>query len=234
MSGRRSMGGESTSGNPSPGTTSKLQIEQDDLVIFGEDGKFYLVPKATYTATRLPAALMSAPEFIVGLGSLVSDITAFQSDVASQLTAKCACLVLNLAAIRQLSEKLGEPHAFDTDGDGGIATSSTPMQEHVPEPRLDPEDLVIFGEDGTFYFVTEETYKTQELPPDLKSAPELMVKLGTVVADIPSLPTAGSACFLLNLASVRKGSEEAARLIKSHRREREREEQPSAPGGPTA
>jgi hypothetical protein len=202
-----------------------VQIEQDDLVIFGEDGRFYLVQKADYAEPthELPASLMSAAEFLVGLGSVVSDVTAFEWDAAKDLMAKCACIVLNLASLRQLSEKeKGKPLTFlEGRGDKKSQASkklSSDGKTINPELRLGKGDLVIFNEDRKFYWVKQHEYqsKSSELPSDMRGAPELMVKLGAVAADIPRIPTAGTACFLLNMACVRGGSSHAARILEEN------------------
>jgi hypothetical protein len=205
----------------------ELQLEEDDLVIFGEDGRFYYVKKSDYTdpACRLPDKYRATPEFLVGLGTVVADITvldAVQSDGAkpvqeTPLTVRCSCVVLNVAAIRRESEKKKdkkEPHPIKEPFPIVAGAKSTLGKgELAPQP----EDLVIFGEDEDFHLVKRDVYVTQELPPALKSAPLLMVELGTVVADIPRLPTAGSACELLNLASLRKGRTELASLIRDQK-----------------
>lgn len=211
-----------------------LQIEQDDLVIFGEDGRFYLVQKVDYVRHELPAPLMSAAEFLVGLGAVVSDVTAFEWDATEGLMGKCSCIVLNLASLRQVSEKKqGKPLTFLNGRDPKKSQASkkagarqpTDETKHSsngkklePPPRLGKSDLVIFNEDRKFYWVKQQEYqsKWRELPLDMRSAPELMVKLGTVAADIPPIPTAGTACYLLNLASLRRGSGHAARLIEEN------------------
>jgi hypothetical protein len=207
---------------------SNLQLEQDDLVIFGEDGEFHYVQKAQYMKPdqRLPEKYRSAPEFLVGLGAVVADITVFKSvqvngskQVQEQkpepLTGRCSCILLNIAAIRQESVKRAGSHAT---GKSGRSTELPPVpsgHDGGPEPKTD--DLVIFGEDGEFYLVDKGVYKDQVLPEGMESAPLLMVELGVVIADIPRLPTAGSACHLVNLASIRKGSEETARDIRHHK-----------------
>jgi hypothetical protein len=203
----------------------ELQLEEDDLVIFGEDGRFYYVKKDQYTdpARRLPDKFRATPEFMVGLGTVVADISVLDSVQAEgstqaeepPLKVRCPCVVLNMAAIRGVSEKKRD------------------MKEPVPIPKKtkstsdgsglepQPEDLVIFGEDNDFYLVKRDVYAKQEIPPALKSAPLLMVELGAVVADIPRLPTAGSACELLNLASLRKDRTELARLIRDQKIDQE-------------
>jgi len=75
---------------------------------------------------------------------------------------------------------------------------------------------VIFGTDRTFYLLKKRIYEKMELPRELESTPTIMVQLGAQLADMPSLPTAGSACFLLNLASIRHGSAKAAVLIEKN------------------
>lgn len=214
---------------------SKLQLEQDDLVIFGEDGKFHHVPKAYYATPeqRLPDRFKSAPEFLVGLGVVVADVTAYQSAQVDEtarepLTADCACIVLNMAAIRQESEKHKDPRAEHPlpNGHPEQATSEPPEVASTPGPRVEKDDLVIFGEDGKFYLVKRQYYEQQVLPEDMQSAPQLMVELGAVVADIPRLPTAGSACQLVNLASIRMGSAHAARLVRKHRMHDQEEKRP--------
>ncbi|WP_224365045.1 hypothetical protein [Hyalangium versicolor] len=196
-----------------------LQIEQDDLVIFGEDGKFYVVQKGQYTSTELPQALLSAPEFVVGLGAMVSDITVTHPwSEQSELTERCSCVVLNLAAIRQVSEKEDPRKALtflEKQGQGDKKSTHclhSDGKQTALNVKPGQSDLVIFNEEKKFYWVKREEYELIELPEDLRSAPEFMVRLGAVVADIPSLPTAGCACYLLNLASVRKGSSYAARV----------------------
>ncbi|QRK07262.1 hypothetical protein JQX13_45685 [Archangium violaceum] len=218
--------GKSKPGQAERTRVTALQLEQDDLVIFGEDGKFHHVPK-TYYATpeqRLPDRFKSAPEFLVGLGAVVADVTAYQSAQEDEtarepLTADCACIVLNMAAIRQESEKHKDPRAGRPipNGDPVNATSEPPEVESPPGLRVERDDLVIFGEDGKFYLVKKQYYEQQVLPEDMQSAPQLMVELGAVVADIPRLPTAGSACQLVNMASIRRGSAHAARLVKGQR-----------------
>lgn len=223
-----------------------LQIEQDDLVVFGEDGQFYLIQKAEYTAHELPATLTSTAEFLVGLGAVVADVSAFEWEIPwKQLTDNCACIVLNLAAIRQISEKKDKPITFMHRADGHELRAwkqfappgnerpagkhrarkhlagkesrrTTPAEEGTGNynQTIGPDDLVIFNEDKKFYWVKEDDYaSSRELHEELRSAPELMVMLGVVVADIPRIPTAGTACFLLNLASVRRGSSHAAQLL---------------------
>ncbi|WNG48262.1 hypothetical protein F0U60_32150 [Archangium minus] len=205
---------------------SVLQLEQDDLVIFGVDGEFHHVPKAYYATPeqRLPDRFRSAPEFVVGLGAVVADVTAYKSaqlDGADgePMTAGCSCIVLNMAAIRQESEKHKDPRARHTlaNGHSAQATSAPPEVKNGAGLCVEEDDLVIFGEDGNFYWVRKEYYEKQKLPDDMKSAPQLMVELGTVVADIPRLPTAGSACQLVNLASIRKGSTYVAERIRQKR-----------------
>jgi hypothetical protein len=204
----------------------ELQLEEDDLVIFGEDGRFYYVKRDQYTdpACRLPDKFRATPEFMVGLGTVVADVTVLESvqaEVSKQaepptpLLVRCSCVVLNVAAIRRKSEKKKdkkEPVPILEKAKSASAKSGL-------EPQ--PEDLVIFEEDQDFYLVKRDVYATQEIPPALKSAPLLMVELGTVVADIPRLPTAGSACKLLNLAFLRKDRSELARLIRDQKIDQE-------------
>jgi hypothetical protein len=212
------------SDRPGQEPVTDLQLEQDDLVIFGEDGRFHHVPKSYYAdpRQRLPDKYRSAPEFAVGMGTVISDLSVYTSvhaedSVQARMTADCACFVLNLKAVRQASEKATGPL---TELENGRLRESPPPplgNEGAPMPRIEKDDLVIFGEDGKFYLVKKSYYEQQILPDDMKSAPQLMVELGTVVADIPRLPTAGSACQLVNLASIRMGSAGAARLIRSQK-----------------
>lgn len=215
--------GKPKSSRPGQEHVADLQLEQDDLVIFGEDGQFHHVPKTYYAdpRQRLPDKFRSAPEFAVGMGIVVSDLSVYasvQSEDSPQarMMTGCSCIVLNLKAIRQESEKVAGPL---TELENGRPRPSPPPPrlEGVPVPRLEKDDLVIFGEDGKFYLVKKSYYEKQILPDEMKSAPQLMVELGTVVADIPRLPTAGSACQLVNLASIRMGSAGAARLIRAQK-----------------
>lgn len=211
---------------------SDLQLEQDDLVLFGEDGKFHHVPKSYYAdpRQRLPDKFRSAPEFAVGLGTVVSDLSVYASvqskdSVQARMMVGCMCFVLNLKAIRQASEKSTGPLTELENGHPRDSPPLPPEVEGTPDLRVEKDDVVIFGEDGKFYLVKKSYYEQQILPDDMKSAPQLMVELGTVVADIPRLPTAGSACQLVNLASIRMGSTGAARLIRNQKELDEKPEQ---------
>lgn len=236
------MSAKSNGGQPTPSESesstrepSDLQIEQDDLVIFGEDGKFYLIPKTDYATNELPVALMSTAEFVVGLGSIITDIPSFDwdssrylmGDEAHPLTDRCSCIVLNLAVIRQVSEKETDrtiTFLDDSDKRRGSNGKRTCPRLHVDGKKADPNlrlgmcDLVIFGEDRKFYWVKQQDYQKiqNELPPEMSSAPELMVKLGSLAADIPRIPTAGTACVLLNLLAVKRGSDYAARVLEEN------------------
>jgi hypothetical protein len=197
---------------PSHGFVTQLQLEQDDLVIFAEDGKFYYVPKTYYANPKqlLPDKFKSTPEFVVGLGATLSDISIYP---LAQSLSGASCIVLNLAALRKESEKSEERQGPSLTIKPHNDQSEEPSIESPPGLTVERDDLVIFGEDGKFYLVKKEYY-TQEkqlLRKEMRSAPQLMVELGTVVADIPCVPTAGCACELVNLASLRLGSEEAAR-----------------------
>ncbi|PTL75913.1 hypothetical protein DAT35_52485 [Vitiosangium sp. GDMCC 1.1324] len=201
-----------------------LQLEQDDLMIFGEDGNFYYVKRDQYmrSAQRLPEHFRSAPEFLVGLGAMAADISVFhavqsngstraQTQEPEPLTGNCSCMLLNVAAIRQESEKKKRAHP-PLKNDRKIPPTNYDTRS-APEPQT--QDLVIFADDGEFYLVERALYEKQRLPKGMESAPLLMVELGTVVADIPRLPTAGSACVLVNLASIRSGPGKTLRSIRT-------------------
>jgi len=81
--------------------------------------------------------------------------------------------------------------------------------------QLHQDDLVLYGEDGKYYLVAKADYMSNPLPEELKSGPEFLVALGTVAADIPAVPTAGCACYLLNLAAIRNRSEKKPDEVES-------------------
>ena len=112
--------------------------------------------------------------------------------------------MLNLAAIRLVSEKAGDPPISMLEDPGCNARTPRPSSPRRPPSRpprqeeelqLEKDDLVIFGTDRTFYLLKKKIYEKMELPRELESTPTIMVQLGAQLADMPSLPTAGSACF---------------------------------------
>ncbi|WP_158079901.1 hypothetical protein [Archangium sp. Cb G35] len=225
-------------------------------MIFGEDGKFYVVSPETYTSEPLPSEFMSTAEFVVGMGAMVSDVASLQllnaaassgegqNDRTSaqpvelvELTQASACILMNLAAIRQVSEKAGDPPISflddttckcqkPTNTKNGKAAPSGPI---IPKfnLKIEKDDLVIFGTDRKFYLLKKQIYSNEytSLPRSLENTPKFMVQLGTQIADMPSLPTAGCACYLLNVASIRHGSTRAAVLIEKSSLEAQIEEE---------
>ncbi|MBN8227554.1 hypothetical protein JYK02_08545 [Corallococcus macrosporus] len=187
------------------------------MIIFGEDGKYYVAPQQAYAATPLPPSLWAAPEFVVGLGAVAADLQSFEMDEFHCLTKGIACIVLNLASLVNDREKAGKRRQINKR-----VKKDKALLEYVEQEPLLPgtgqktligdKDLIIFSEKGDFYWLKYDDYRYRTLPDDLASAPKLMVGLGAVLADIPFLPTVGCSCFLLNLASLKLGSKKAAEL----------------------
>lgn len=78
-----------------------------------------------------------------------------------------------------------------------------------PPDEVGQDDLVLIGLDGkSIFWVPKEVYETRRIPEGLTTQISLLVGEGTVLADVPrgSLPGTGSACFLVNLASLRQPS----------------------------
>jgi hypothetical protein len=206
-------------GRRPPPPLEDLQIELDDLVVLGEDGRFYLITQKEYMATRLPDSLRSVAEFVVGLGAVVADLGDVNSanDASlSALTQGFRCIVLNAAAIVNRREKQGRPRVTSLpkgiDGDTCKVPPALLEEPDIPlsltgNDSIDDKDIVVFEPDGRFYWIKYEDHLNTDtgrvLPEGMRSAPELMISLGTLVADIPSLPTVGCACKLLNLRALR-------------------------------
>ena len=76
--------------------SSDIQVDADDLVIYGDDGKYYLVKKSVYTQTELPKSLQATPSLLVTYGSVLATV-----DPGTNPGTGCACYVLNLTAVRK-------------------------------------------------------------------------------------------------------------------------------------
>lgn len=69
-----------------------------------------------------------------------------------------------------------------------------------------PDDLIIVGRDGkTLYEARKSLYEGKRLKdPELEAILQTQIEdHGVVLADMPPVGTAGSACVLVNLASIR-------------------------------
>jgi hypothetical protein len=87
-------------------------------------------------------------------------------------------------------------------------TEVQPTAIQLPN-EVGQDDLVVIGLDGrSIFWVPKEVYEATRLPESLSAQISVLVGQGMVLADVPrfSLPGTGSACFLLNLASIRQPS----------------------------
>ena len=80
------------------------------------------------------------------------------------------------------------------------------MPTHIDNlNNIGADGVVIYTDDGRFFVIPEDQWRSQEL--DAKNAGEagVLVKRGTVLARIPQEgPPAGYACILINLGSLKK------------------------------
>lgn len=76
--------------------SSEIQVGAEDLVIYGDDGKYYLVKKEVYTQTELPRVLQGTPQLMVTYGSVLATV-----DPGTNPGVGCACYILNLTAVRK-------------------------------------------------------------------------------------------------------------------------------------
>jgi hypothetical protein len=70
--------------------------------------------------------------------------------------------------------------------------------------QIGPDGIVIATDDGKFFVVTEDQWKSQELDPNNSGEAGVLVTRGAVFARIPvDGPPVGYACILLNLGSLK-------------------------------
>jgi hypothetical protein len=75
---------------------TRVQIGPEDLVICADDGKFYVVYKATYIAEPLPSSMEALPKQLLRLGSVIATINpGVFPGVGS------ACYIINLPLMRK-------------------------------------------------------------------------------------------------------------------------------------
>ena len=66
------------------------------------------------------------------------------------------------------------------------------------------KDLIIAADDGKVYFVSEESYKQEELTDPVRLAEaKALLQRGCVLAAVPNSDGTGAYCYLVNLSSLK-------------------------------
>jgi len=78
------------------------------------------------------------------------------------------------------------------------------MTTKFDKTQIGPDGVVIYADDGKFYYVSEKQWKEQPLDPDNSGEAGVLVNRGAVFARIPQEgPPVGYACVLINLSSLK-------------------------------
>lgn len=79
------------------------------------------------------------------------------------------------------------------------------MAEHPQKPESDPtRALIIVADDGNIYKIEESEYKARRIPEAESGIVRQLVKWGASYGFMPTTgPGIGSACYLVNLRSLR-------------------------------
>lgn len=72
------------------------------------------------------------------------------------------------------------------------------------EGSIGPDDLLLYADDGSVYWVSEKTWKERKLPDNMCGQVNALLTQGVLVTKIPrNMPGVGAACFLMNLAGIK-------------------------------